>query len=574
MGRVAPDILEEIKDRIDIVQLISQYLPLKRAGRNFKALCPFHGEKTPSFTVSPEKQFFHCFGCGASGDIFQFLMKMENLTFPEALEKLAQQAGVEIPTGWDRSGDRGERERLYTLHREAAEYFHEALLSAQGKKAREVAQARGIPPSAWETFQLGYAPNSWDLFREALKAKGFSPSEMLSVGLLGEREGGGEPYVKFRHRLMIPIWDARGRVVAFGGRALEGDQEPKYLNSPEHPLFKKGEVLYPYHMARRAAGEMGYVLLVEGYMDAITCHLKGFPNTLAAMGTALTLSQARKVLRLSREVVLAYDGDEAGRKSALRAAGVFFQLGVIPRVLLLPMGEDPDSFLRRRGEDAFSALVEGAEDIVLWYMDELEKVHPISHPRERSKWLKEMLSFLSPLKGSLELESYLVEMSSRTGVTLEGLKREIYGKGRKKPESLSTQAPRGSWELLYLALALSNPRWWRVFKGEVLEDEKVRSLWDRVKGEEDPSGALSLLEDGDRALLIGKVMGLPEGDMEKVFASCHRRAEVRHLEREARMLKVNLEKASPGEREGLLSRYMEIMKRIKGVGEEGVYEAH
>lgn len=574
MGRVAPDILEEIKDRIDIVQLISQYLPLKRAGRNFKALCPFHGEKTPSFTVSPEKQFFHCFGCGASGDIFQFVMKMENLTFPEALEKLAQQAGVELPRGWDDRDSRDRRDRLYRLHQEASRYFCEALLSPQGEKARELAKARGIESWAWEKFQLGYAPDSWDKLREVLKARGFSVQEMLSVGLLVEREDGREPYVKFRHRLMIPIWDTRGRVVAFGGRALDADQEPKYLNSPEHSLFKKGEILYPYHLARRAAGDMGYVLLVEGYMDAITCHLKGFSNALAAMGTALTPSQARKVLRLSREVVLAYDGDEAGRKATLRAAAVFFQLGVVPRVLSLPPGEDPDSFLRKEGEGAFARLVEEAQDVVLWYMRELEYTYSLSHPRERAKWLREMVSFLSPLKGSLELESYLVEISSRTGVTLDGLKQEIYGRSKRVSSLSASQATRGSWEILYLALALSNPRWWRVFKGDVLEDEQALGLWNKMKGEEDPTLALSLLEEEERAFLIGKVMEVPQEGMEDLFASCHRRAEVRLLEREARRLKDSMEGALPQERGRLLAQYMEIMRRIKGVGEEGVYEAH
>ncbi len=574
MGRVAPDILEEIKDKIDIVQLISQYLPLKRAGRNFKALCPFHGEKTPSFTVSPEKQFFHCFGCGASGDIFQFVMKMENLTFPEALEKLAQQAGVELPRDWDDGDSRDRRDRLYRLHQEASKYFCEALLSPQGKKARELAKARGIDSWAWEKFQLGYAPDSWDKLREVLKARGFSVQEMLSVGLLGEREDGREPYVKFRHRLMIPIWDTRGRVVAFGGRALDADQEPKYLNSPEHSLFKKGEILYPYHLARRAAGDVGYVLLVEGYMDAITCHLKGFPNALAAMGTALTPSQARKVLRLSREVVLAYDGDEAGRKATLRAAAVFFQLGVVPRVLSLPPGEDPDSFLRKEGEGAFAQLVEEAQDVVLWYMRELEDTYSLSHPRDRAKWLREMVSFLSPLKGSLELESYLVEISSRTGVTLDGLKQEIYGRSKRVSGVSASQVTKGSWEILYLALALSNPRWWRIFKGDVLEDDQALGLWNKMKGEEDPTLALSLLEEEERAFLIGKIMEVPQEGMEDLFASCHRRAEVRLLEREARRLKDSMEGALPQERGRLLAQYMEIMRRIKGVGEEGVYEAH
>ncbi len=574
MGRITPDILEEIKDRIDIVQLISQYLPLKRAGRNFKALCPFHGEKTPSFTVSPEKQFFHCFGCGASGDIFQFLMKMENLTFPEALERLARQAGVEIPKGWGESGKDQEKERLYRLHQEAAAYFHQALLSSQGKKAREVALARGITPDAWETFQLGYAPNSWDRFREDMEAKGFTTSDMLSVGLLGEREDGRKPYVKFRHRLIVPIWDTRGRVVAFGGRALEDDQEPKYLNSPEHPLFKKGEILYPYHLARKGAGEKGFVLLVEGYLDAITCHLRGYPNTLASLGTALTPSQARKVVRLSREVILAYDGDEAGRKAALRASSIFFQVGVVPRVLILPPGEDPDSYLRKEGEEAFGALVDKAEDVVLWYMGHLEGIYSLSHPRERAMWLKEMVAFLSPLKGSLELESYLVEVASKTGVTLEGLKREIYGKARKGMDAERVKSPRGSWELHYLALALSNPQWWKMFKGEALSDTFARTVYEKVKGEEDPALALDRLDEGERSVLVSRVMEIPPEDMEELFLSCHRRARKRLLEREARELKTFMEQASPQERERLLLEYMRIMKSIKGSGEEGVYEAH
>ncbi len=564
--------MEEIKERIDIVQLVSQYLPLKRAGRNFKALCPFHVEKTPSFTVSPEKQFFHCFGCGASGDIFQFLMRMENITFPEAMEKLAEQAGVEIPKGREEEGD-GERNRLYYLHKVATDYFHQALLSPPGQKARELVLSRGIGSSAWETFQLGYAPDSWDRLRDVLKAKGFTAAEMLSVGLLGEREGGRDPYVKFRHRLMIPIWDSKGRVVAFGGRALDPNQEPKYLNSPEHLLFKKGEILYPFHMARKAVRDMGYVLLVEGYMDAITCHLRGFPNALAALGTALTPSQARKVARLSREVVLAYDGDDAGRKAALRAASVLFQVGVVPRVVLLPPGEDPDSFLRNRGQGTFASLVEGAEDVVLWYMAELESLHSLSHPRERARWLKEVLGFLAPLKGSLDLESYLVEVASKTGVTLEGLKREIYGGGKGKVGKTS-RAIMGSWEMLYLALALSNPRWWRVFKGEVLEDAFVHSLWEKVKGEDDPSLALSMLDDKERSLLVAKVMEIPEEGVEDLFASCHRRAERKALEREARRLKMNMEGVSGDEREHLLARYIEIMKSIKGTGEEGVYETH
>ena len=568
MGKFDTEILEEIKDRIDIVQLVSKYVPLKRAGRNYQALCPFHQEKTPSFTVSPEKQFFHCFGCNASGDIFQFVMKMENLTFPEALEMLAKEAGVEIPPspGYDRGKD-----RLYALHETAARLFHKHLLSPEGARAREMALARGIGPQAWERFQLGYAPEDWDTLRREMQDKGFSADEMLAVGLLGKREK-GEPYVRFRHRLMIPIWDTKGRVVAFGGRALAPDQEPKYLNSPEHTAFKKGEILYPYHLARKAARDMGYILLVEGYMDAITCHLRGFPNALAAMGTALTPSQAKKLVRLSREVVLAYDGDEAGKKAAVRAAGLFFRLGVVPKILLLPQGEDPDSLLRTQGEEVFRGLISNAQDVVLWFMDEGEHRYDITHPGERAKWLTEAVEFLSPLEDPILQESYLAEAASRAKVTLEALKAKLQGK-RKIKRVGSTYAS-GSWEILYLALALTRREWWSSFKGEVLRDSRAVALWNKMKGEADPSVALSLLEEDERALLVGKAMEVPWEDMEGVFLACDRRAQRGLLEEEARGLKRRMQDTAWEERTELLERYMALMKTIKGLKEEGLHETH
>jgi len=568
MGKFDPDILEEIKDRTDIVQLVSRYVPLKRAGRNFQALCPFHKEKTPSFTVSPEKQFFHCFGCNASGDVFQFVMKMENLTFPEALEMLAQEAGVEIPPspGYDRGKD-----RLYALHETAAQVFHKHLLSPEGARAREMALARGMDAQAWGRFQLGYAPEDWDALRREMHAKGFSSDEMLSVGLLGGRER-GEPYVKFRHRLMIPIWDTKGRVVAFGGRALASDQEPKYLNSPEHPAFRKGEILYPYHLARKPVKDMGYLLLVEGYMDAVTCHLRGFPNALAAMGTALTPSQAKKLARLSREVVLAYDGDEAGEKAAVRAAGLFFGLGVVPKILLLPQGEDPDSFLRTQGDEVFRGLVAQAQDVVLWFMEEGENRYDITHPGERAKWLTEVVEFLSSLEDPILQESYLSEAASRARVTLEALKAKFQGKG--KVRKVGSAYASGSWEILYLALALTRRELWSSFKGEVLRDSRAVTLWDKVKGEVDPSSALSLLEEGERALLVGKAMEVPWEDMEGVFLACGRRAQRRFLEEEAKGLKRRMQDTAWEERTELLERYMALMKTIKGLKEEGLHEIH
>ncbi len=567
MGRLDPDILEEIKDRVDIVQLISRYVPLKRAGKNFKALCPFHNEKTPSFSVSPEKQLFHCFGCGVSGDIFQFLMKMENLTFTEALELLAQEAGVKLPT-LPRGSAR--RDRLYELHEEATRIFHRHLLSPEGVLAREVALARGMGPEAWDRFSIGYAPDDWDLLREELKAKGFSNEEMVSVGFLGEREW-GEPYVKFRHRLMIPIWDAKGRVVAFGGRALDHAQEPKYLNSPEHSLFKKGDVLYPYHLARKKIGEMGYLLLVEGYMDAITCHLNGFPNTVAAMGTSLTSSQVQRMVRLSKEVFLAYDGDEAGRKAAIRSAALCFKVGVIPRLLLLPDGEDPDSFIRGSGSASFADLVAQAEDVILWFMEDKARMYDLTHPRARAQWLTEVVEFLSPLEDPLLLESYLSEAASRAGVTLEALKAKLHGRGSSAPRGTSLS---GSWDILYLALALTRREWWSSFDGKGLRDPKALELWEKMKEEADPSLALSCLDDDEKALLVGRAMEVPWEDMEEVYQGCSKRAMGRLMEEEAKALKRRMREIKEEERIELLRRYMTLMRSIKGLKEEGLYETH
>jgi len=574
MKRYSPSILEEIKDRTDIVQVVSKYVPLKRTGRNFKGLCPFHTEKTPSFTVSPDKQFFHCFGCGASGDIFQFFMKMENLTFVEAVEGLAEQVGVDLPSGFSDKTVQGARERFFNLHRDAASLFHRNLLGLRGEKARKKALARGLDSEIWETFQLGYAPDSWDRLRIDLKALGHSVSDMVAVGLLGERESGGEPYARFRDRLMIPIWDSRGRVVAFGGRALETQQEPKYLNSPEHMLFQKGDILYPYHMVRQQVDKKGFVLLVEGYMDAICCHFMGFPNALAAMGTAFTNSQARKVVRLSTNVVLAYDGDEAGTKAAVKTSGIFFRLGVVPRVMFLPSGEDPDSYLRSHGPEAFGHLLDGAQDAIVWFMDQLEDRYSISDPRDRSRWLTEVMDFLKPLDGTLDMESYLLEVSARSRVPVEHLRswsnrsREV--ELRPPRFGASPSASRVSWEMLYLALALLRPEWKGLFRADLLQDSVVIALWEKVKGAEDFSVAFSMLEEEERGMLVRRVMDVPSEKMEEAFLSCHGRAERRAMEKEARELRSKLSRgvAEGQDRRSLIDRYISIMKSIKS-GEEG-----
>lgn len=564
--------LAKIKERIDIIQLISQYMNLKKAGRNYKGLCPFHQEKTPSFTVNAEKQFFHCFGCGASGDVFQFVMQMEGLSFPEVVEKLAEEAGVEIPKARS-TGRAEEKNRLHELHAKAASLFHTFLKDSEmGKDARKLALSRGLTSQAWDKFLLGFAPDSWDLLRKMFKKEGFSNKEMLQAGLLSERESGGEPYVRFRKRLMIPIWDHKGRVVAFGGRALGEDQEPKYLNSPEHLLFRKGEVLYPYHMARKAIIEYGSVLIVEGYMDAISCHLHGLENTLAALGTALTLSQARKVSNLASSVYLCYDGDEAGEKASLRAAQVLFTLGIIPKAVVLPPSQDPDSILRERGKNSFRSYIEGAQDIILWYMEKLKGRYSLRIPSERARWVKEMLAFLEPLREEVLRDIYLVEISNQVKVPIETLKKHF-------SKRVGTSLPRlevvgNSWELKLIALSIFYQDLWEDMEkwGELLTDEKAINLWRKMLESPHPSNFVASLEEGDRALIGKNLVGLP--CEEKTFLKqCLGRLERRRLEKEAREIKERMTSATDPEKRKLCERYVEIMRHIKGDGGE-LYEIH
>ncbi len=403
--------LDELRARAGLASVVGRRVRLQRKGREHLGLCPFHKERTPSFTVNEEKGFYHCFGCGAHGSVFDFVMETEGLSFPEAVEKLATEAGMEVPRDTPEERERQkQRQTLYDVAEKAAGFFERQLRMPEGRRALEYLKGRGLDDAAIARFRLGFAPDSRGALKSALTRDGVPENLLLACGLVIKPEARGvegrgpdgernererESYDRFRGRVMFPIWDARGRVIAFGGRIL-GDGEPKYLNSPETPLFKKGEVLYALKPASGPARKAGTMIVTEGYMDVIALHRAGFENAVAPLGTALTEEQMQLLWRIVPEPVLCFDGDAAGKHAAARAAERALPLlraGLGLRFALLPEGEDPDTLIRSRGPGAMGAVIAQAVPLseVLWRMETGGRV-PKS-PEERAAVQKRLKDY-------------------------------------------------------------------------------------------------------------------------------------------------------------------------------------
>jgi len=445
-------VVDEIKERLDIVEVISSYVPLQKAGRNFKALCPFHAEKTPSFYVFPDSQRWHCFGaCGEGGDVFSFVMKMEGWDFRTALEELARRAGVELrPRTPEQIEREEETRRLREALAHAAAYYHHLLLHApEGETARRYLAHRGLVPETVERFQLGYSLPAWDGLRSHLTEKGFTPAELVQAGLLVERED-GTLYDRFRGRVMIPIRDVRGRVVAFGARTLDPEGVPKYINSPKTPLFDKGRILFGLDLARRAIREEDRVVIVEGYMDVMRAHQEGFHNVVAQMGTALTEAQVRLLQRYTRRFVLALDPDAAGLQATLRGlevareslqreaepvfdprglVGFEGRLGAEIRILSLPSGYDPDDLI---GSDPgrWADLVEEALPIVEFVFQRLLAEADLEDAKERAHIVDRMLPLLRDVRDPVEREAYAQKIARALQIEERTVLARLHQSGR------------------------------------------------------------------------------------------------------------------------------------------------
>jgi len=458
---------DELIDRCDIVEVVSSYLPLKRAGGNYSALCPFHNEKTPSFSVSREKQIFKCFGCGEGGNVISFVMKIENLPFLDAVRMLAERVGMEMPENeWDGEGARKERERLTALNREAARYFHETLLSDRGAAAREYLARRGISQKSIKMFGLGYADDSWDSLIKAMQAKGFDNSELERSRLAGRGKSGGL-YNFFRDRIMFPISDLRRNVVAFGGRVLQGDGDGrKYINSPDTPVYNKSRVLYGMNLAK--SSKANQFILVEGNLDVIALHQAGFDSAVASCGTAFTADQAKLLGRYTAEVVLCFDADAAGQNATRKAIDILKAQNLGVRVLQIPpkrdqdghiildskgqpMKNDPDDFIKENGPSAFATLLERPETDGQYRLSRIRAQYNLELDEQRIAFSREAARYIatlpSPVEGEILARSAAREasISEESLLTeIERLRRQNAKNRRKKEQQQATASPQNA----------------------------------------------------------------------------------------------------------------------------------
>jgi DNA primase len=450
-------VVDEVKERLDIVDVISGYVSLKKAGRNFKGLCPFHAEKTPSFIVFPDTQSWHCFGaCGTGGDVFSFVMKRENIEFGEALRLLAKRAGVELaPRGPAETAEEKRKERLWEINAAAAQYFHNLLLqSKEGARAREYLAGRGIASETVSAFQLGYALDAWEALKGYLVGRGYKVADILAAGLIIEREGGGH-YDRFRGRLIFPICGMQGRVIGFGGRVLD-DGLPKYLNSPQTPLFDKGSVLYGVDLAKGAIRRENMAVIVEGYMDVLMAHQHGIANVVASMGTALTEAQLRLLKRLTKKFTLALDADAAGDQATLRGLAMARetldrQIVPVPtprglisyegrldaeiRIITLPEGKDPDEVIREN-PDRWNELVQAALPVVDYYFEALTSDLDLISAKGKSEAVRRLLPIIQEITDSTEQTHYIQKLSRLVREDERKLQARLKGTGgRSSAES-------------------------------------------------------------------------------------------------------------------------------------------
>ena len=420
--------IEEVKYRNKIEDVISSYVNLKRAGSNYQGVCPFHSEKTPSFTVFPNTESFYCFGCGAGGDVISFVMRAENLEYPGAIEFLAKRAGLQMPESSE-GGETVKRARYYEMNREAARFFNKCLSLPEAEDARKYLAQRGLTPAAVKRFGLGFAPNSFDALRKHMHSLGYRDEELKTAFLCGRNERTGNYFDYFRGRIIFPIIDNFSNVVGFGGRAL-GDGKPKYLNSSDTPVFKKSRNLFALNFARNACAES--LILCEGYMDVIAVNMAGFPNAVATLGTALTTEQARIMAKYTKKVILSYDSDDAGVAAAKRAIPILTDAGLEVKMLRIEGAKDPDEFIKKFGAVRFKTLLDDSRNKMDYLCDSVLRKYNILIPDEKTKAADELGDMLAEIYSDVEREIYIVRISERISVDPANMKRDVERKMRRK----------------------------------------------------------------------------------------------------------------------------------------------
>lgn len=422
MLRYSDEIIEEVRSSNDIVDVISQYVTLKRSGRNYFGLCPFHKEKSPSFSVSPDKQIYHCFGCGVGGNVFHFLSKIENITFRESIEELAERAGITLPV-LDSREDTKQMElktKVYEINALAAQFYHENLYKPSSKIAQEYIKKRKLDNKTLQSFLIGYSGNFDELY-QMLKQKGYTEEQMMASSMIVKSDR-GRYLDRFRKRVMFPIQDVRGKIIAFGGRVLD-DSKPKYMNSPETIVYSKGRHLFGMNLAKNSGSKK--IIIVEGYMDAISLHQRGINNAVASLGTALTEAQGRLLRKYSEQVIIGYDADGAGQAATLRGLEILQNLGCDIRILQIEGAKDPDEFVVKYGPERFNLYVEKAISLIEYKVKILKKELNIDNANDKIKFLNEIAKLLSKITNELEKEVYVEKIAKEYGISQEAIYAQI-----------------------------------------------------------------------------------------------------------------------------------------------------
>ncbi|MDO8674992.1 MAG: DNA primase [Candidatus Omnitrophota bacterium] len=560
MGLIPNDIITAVIDRSDIVETIGQYMVLKKAGRNFKGLCPFHHEKTPSFVVNPDKQIFHCFGCGTGGNVVGFVMRQERLEFPEAVRFLAAKVGVTVPeTAADaQSPSKKVRDDIYKANELALQFFHQALLTGRdpGTQAvRDYLKNRGINLDAAKQFQLGFAPGDWDGLLKYLTSKGLGLDVMQQAGLIVARENKSGFYDRFRNRVMFPIFDIQSRPVAFGGRALprqagmSGDDGAKYINSPETPVYTKGRHLFGLHLTKAAAGKLDRLIVVEGYMDMVTPFTHGVQNIAASLGTALTVEQIRLIRRYTPNVTMLFDTDPAGQSAIIRSLDLLIDEEMNTQVVKLKADEDPDSFIRSFGIEAFYERLGQAQSLFDYKLDWLKAHHDADTVEGRSEICQEMLGTIGRHKNEVVKFELTKELAQRFAIP----QQVLLDQAKKLPRPYSSPAPVfapvpavsrvNKTEEMLLALFLSDPSWVAQARDvlspgdfSVAARDIVEAMWHLSLEASEWSGndLLSLIHDVSSQALVARLLSQDEkklGDPKKAFKDCVAKIQKSHTDK-------------------------------------------
>ena len=422
MARYSDEVINDVRQSNDIVDVISQYVHLKRSGRNFFGLCPFHNEKSPSFSVSPDKQIFHCFGCGVGGNVFSFITQIEGINFVEAVQMLAERANIQLPTLQDNGDSQREelKAKVYKVNEFTAEFYHQNLYKPQAKIAQEYVKKRQLSNETLKSFKIGFSGKFDELYQE-LKKQGFGEREILESGLVNKNERG--QYIdRYRNRLMFPICDARGKVIEFGGRVLD-DSKPKYINSPENVVYSKGRNLFGLNVAKK--GDLKRILIVEGYMDVISLHQRGITNVVAPLGTALTEQQGWLLRKNAEQIILSFDSDEAGLKAKLRALDILQNMGCDLRILQMEGAKDPDEYIIKYGNARFNNLVDKALSIIEFKVKILKKDLNLENTNDKIKFLNEIAKLISNVNNTIEREVYIEKIAKEYDISKEAIYAEV-----------------------------------------------------------------------------------------------------------------------------------------------------